>query len=424
MERSTMKEYDVIVVGAGLAGLIATAAAAEGGARVMLAAKGAGALTIGGGTIDLLGCGHDGRPVADPAAAIAALPDSHPYGKLGLPAVQAAAAFFLALCDEAGYPYCGTLAANRWLPTAAGTLKPACLVPATMDTAGTEAIDHVVVFGFAGLRDYRPEIIIEGLSRCPGFRHTHYSVVTIDAGRDATALDLARWLDGDAGRMECREQLAKSLPPGRLVLLPPVLGTRPDCAVWRELEQATGCRLVELAGIPPAVTGFRLRSLLLGCLRRRGVAILENAPVTGAVVEGGRCRAIVTGQSDRRRQYRADAFVIATGGFLGGGLEACPGAAREAIFGLPLAVPADQLAWSEPQLLSAAPQPFARFGVATDRDLRPLDAYGRCLLANVHFAGAILAGCDRSREKSGNGVAVVTGWYAGEAARRESHEKD
>ncbi len=415
-----MNNYDVIVVGAGLSGLIAAAAATAAGAKVMLAAKGAGTLTIGSGTIDLLGYDNAGRPVAAPAAALAALPADHPYGKLGLPAVQAAADFFLALCAAAGYPYCGTLAANRWLPTAAGTLKPACLVPATMDLAGTEDAAHVVVLAFAGLRDYRPEMVIEGLSRRPGFRGKHFSTAVVDAGfgpgRDATALDLARWLDSDAGRRECAEQLKKRLPPGCLVLLPPVLGTRPDYQAWRDLEAATGCRLVELAGIPPAVTGFRLRALFLAHLRRQGVAIHEQAPVTGAVVANGRCLAVVTGQPDRRREYRAGAFVIATGGFLGGGFESAPGAACESIFGLPLDVPADQLAWSEPRLLAARPQPFARFGLETDQDLRPIGADGRAALANVHFAGPNLAGYDYSCEKSGNGVALVSGYHAGTAA--------
>ncbi|MDT8902467.1 anaerobic glycerol-3-phosphate dehydrogenase subunit GlpB [Anaeroselena agilis] len=421
-----MKEYDVIVVGAGLAGLTAAAAAAGEGARVLLAAKGAGALTIGGGTIDILGCDADGRPVTDPAAAVAALPESHPYGKLGLPAVRAAADWFLALAAGAGYPYRGSLGENLWLPTAAGTLKPACLAPATMGVARAAAVNSAVILGIAGLKDYRPEMIARGLARRPGY-NKHYSVVTVDCGfaggRDATALDVARWLDSEAGRREFAAQLKKRLPPGQFVIIPPVLGTQPSCAAWETIEAATGCRLLEIAGAPPAVTGLRLRALLLAHLRSRGVAILEHAAVVRAEAGQGRCQAIVTGHHDRERRYRARSFVLATGGFLGGGLESTAGAARESIFGLPLAVPSDPLAWSAPRLLAAGPQPFARFGVDTDRELRPVDAAGRVVLENVRFAGAILAGCDYSHEKAGNGVAVVSGWHAGVAAGRDSREK-
>lgn len=423
-----MKEYDVIVVGAGFAGLVAAAAAAGEGARVMLAAKGAGALAIGNGTIDLLGYGRDGAPVTDPAAAIAALPESHPYRKIGLTAVRQALGWFLALTADAGYPYSGSPAENLWLPTAAGTLKPSCLVPKTMDPATAAAADRLVVLGFAGLKDYRPEMIIRGLSRRLGYAAKNYTPAVVDGGftggRDATALDIARWLDSPAGRADCAARLKEILTPGQTVLLPPVLGSIPRYDVWQQLQAATGCTLLELAGAPPAVTGFRLRALLLAWLRSRGVAILEHAEVVGAETENGRCLALVTGQSDRRRRYQARSYIIATGGFLGGGLESTPGAARETIFNLPLAVPADPQAWSNPSLLGSDPQPFAAFGVDAGRGLRPVDAAGRVILDNVAFVGANLAGCDYSHEKAGNGVALVSGWQAGVAAGRYSREKN
>ena len=50
-----MSHHDVVVIGAGLAGLTAAVRLAEGGARVLVLAKGVGATHLSPGTIDLIG---------------------------------------------------------------------------------------------------------------------------------------------------------------------------------------------------------------------------------------------------------------------------------------------------------------------------------------------------------------------------------
>ena len=50
-----MKRFDLIVIGTGLAGLTAARTAVEMGAKVLIAGRGMGALTLFGNTIDLLG---------------------------------------------------------------------------------------------------------------------------------------------------------------------------------------------------------------------------------------------------------------------------------------------------------------------------------------------------------------------------------
>ena len=413
-----MSAGDVVIVGGGLAGLVAAAAAAERDKQVVLITKGVGAIAVGSGSIDVLGYGPAGKPAASPLAAMAELPASHPYARAGKDATAKAFAFFLDLCEKGGFPYSGSTGVTRWVPTAVGTLKPTCFVPRTMDTAPLEAAKSAVVVGFRGLKDYYPELIVRGLMQVPSYPR-RFETALVDpglSGRDVNALDVARWLDTEPGRQACIEQMLASIPPGNVVLVPPVLGSLPNYAVLEGLEKATSCRFVEVTGLPPAITGLRLYDLLVSEVKKRGVRIVEHATVTRAVVESGRCAAIVTHGADRERTYRASSVILATGGFYSGGLEAGVGSAREPVFDLPVKVPESQSDWSNASLLSGAAQPFARFGLEVDAQLRPVDGNGKAVFENVHAVGRALSGFDDAFEKSGNGVAVVTGYLAGTLA--------
>ena len=71
---------DVVIIGAGLAGLAAAIKAADAGLSVTLITKGVGGIQLGTGTVDILGYGPD--PVEAPLDAIPAHVASrptHPY---------------------------------------------------------------------------------------------------------------------------------------------------------------------------------------------------------------------------------------------------------------------------------------------------------------------------------------------------------
>ena len=127
--------YDALVIGAGLAGLSAATRLAEGGARVMLIAKGVGATHLAPGTIDVLGYDGGGSRVERPGEALAALDDRHPLKRLGPAAVGRALDWFTSRFDGGplgAYGYRGSLDENVLLPTTVGAAKPSALVPATM----------------------------------------------------------------------------------------------------------------------------------------------------------------------------------------------------------------------------------------------------------------------------------------------------
>ena len=411
-----MKDSGVIVVGGGLAGLFAAIIAARNGKKVSLVTKGVGAIGIGGGTIDVLGYVTNGVPVRNPWEGMATLGDDHPYSLLGRETLASAMEALLALCSQENYSYVGSLQTNQWIPTAFGTLKPSCFTPLSMDATCFEEAEEVFVVGFDGLKDYCVQIIAEGLTKVTKDRkkYTTISLRTgMDDGRDLSALDVARWLDAEAGQKQFFEQLLRSVRPKSLILLPPVLGTRPDYELLKKTEAATQCKVMETVGLPPAVTGFRLRRMLLNCLKKLNVQIIEQSSVIKANITEGKCIEIITGNPDRQRSYQAKSFILATGGFFGGGLQANASEVLETVFNLPVQAPSDRNRWGSERLFSLSGQPFAKFGVRVDERLRPIDASGNVVLDNVFIAGKTLAGYDYCLEKSGNGVALATAYRAG-----------
>lgn len=408
-----MKKSNVIVIGAGLAGLTAAAAASEQAYNVTLLAKGAGTLAFGGGTIDVLGY-FGGKCLHSPLLGLTELPEDHPYAKVGKAGVLEAIHNFQKLCVEANYPLDGSPEFNMWVLTAAGTLKPGGLVPKTMNASDLEQADRIIVVTFSGLKDFYPALIINGLKRLSPYAGKEFHTVSIETGlahgRDVTVLDVARWFNTEQGQDSFARQLAKQIPNNSYLLVPPVLGIEPNYKIWQQLQQWLNCRIIEMAAPPPAITGMRLRTLLLRVLRDRQVTIIEQAHVRKAEIKDGCCKSVTTKHFGRERIYEGDDFILATGGFLGGGLLAEPQQLIEPIFGLPVASTLAAGQTAQLGLLDAGTA--FQSGVRVDSDMCPIDAQGKVLLTNVHLAGNILAGYDYAGEKSGNGVAVVTAYQA------------
>jgi glycerol-3-phosphate dehydrogenase subunit B len=314
------------------------------------------------------------------------------------------------------YPYIGSLNEMKWIPTAAGTLKPTCLVPKTIDVARLKETDTIYIVGFHCLKDYYAELVAKNLKISLG-SEKKYEVVMINhqfsGGRDVTVLDLARWLDTEAGRAEFIKELKGKVKPGSVALIPPILGTASDYLVLDAVEKAMGCHFIETVTVPPSLSGLRLRSMLINRLKKMGVRMIEKANVIKSILEERKCVAVVTDGIDRQRSYYAQNFILATGGFYGGGLISVElGEVNEPIFNIPIQIPIAQEEWSNLNLFSNKKQPFAKIGITTDEKMHPLDIEGNLLFENVFVAGRNLQGYDFCFEKSGNGVALASGYQA------------
>lgn len=417
-----MPSADVVVIGAGLAGLAAGITAAESGARVHVLAKGHAATHWGPGGIDVAGI--PSAPTGRDGIHLLAAEPGHPYAFLG-DDVAEALEWIRPHLAAGGASYLGDLDTPLQLvPTSIGGTRRAAILPAGQAAAiGPWAPgERLVVCGVVGFKDFWPEAIAASLSRERiwegGNRPASVTPVSVAlpglADRhNLNALEIARRFDDPAWRVKAIEAIARAIDAvsgsdGR-VALPAVLGIRDHAAALAALQQRLPAAPFEMPLVPPSVPGMRLYAALRAALRRAGGRVQIGEMVEHVETDGGRVTAVVSAAAARTFTVRAGALVIATGGIAGGGLVAeRDGRLREVLLGLPVeAVPADE--WLAVDAFDPAGHPLEKAGIRTDSELRPVAADGEAPFDNVRVAGSLLAGQRSVRDRCGDGVALTSG---------------
>lgn len=420
-----MNDFDLVVVGGGLSGMMSALFAALREKKVLLITKGSGVLAVGGGTIDLFGCAPDGTGLDSPFAMLDNLPPRHPYSLIGSNNVRRALRTFLDLTKEESFPYVHDGEKNMRVLTALGSIKHSFLVPESMNTRHLDNIKKVFVIGVEGLKDFAPVFISQGFAKCRAFagKKVLHRLLPLPfaLNRDLSTLDLARYLDLQEGHQWLAQSLLEQIgfpqDSTEAVVLPPILGTKSLSQIHTSLRERLGREVWETVGLPPAITGLRLHHLLLRLLKKYRVELIEQATVTASKIEHGHCLYLSTNQGNRERRYHARAFIIATGGILGDGFVSEPHRTWEPILNLDLHASPDDPDWSQPEIFTPEnhyqqTHSFSLLGPRVDNSFRPLTPQNELLCDNVFFVGKSLGGYDHTREKSGNGVAISTAWHA------------
>lgn len=401
--------FDAVVIGGGMAGLTAGTRLAQGGAKVVVLAKGHGSTHLAPGTIDVLG--YAPERVTSPADALGTLiaeRSDHPYALVGIDAVTESLRWF-AECAADGplpsYTYVGGLERNFSIPTAMGVLRPSAMVPSTMAGGEASELGTVAVVSFPVVREFHPSLCAANLTAA-GIRSRGISLHMALERADMNPLGMARRFEDPTWRAHFCAQLLPMLRSEDHVGLPAMLGARDPAGVVADLERRLGRRVFEIPTLPPSVPGMRRYEILRSALRAAGGRLVLGGDVISSERSGDRVTSVSTHAAGRDLTYLADWFVLATGGFASGAIELdSHWVTHERVLGLPLrGVPEAGSPRFEPEYLSE--QPLATAGVAVDGQLR---AEGT---DNVFVAGASLPGAAPWREGSGEGIALATGYAA------------
>jgi glycerol-3-phosphate dehydrogenase subunit B len=407
---------DVLVIGAGTAGLAAATRLAQAGPRVSVVATGEGSIPLASGTVDVLG--YSPAPVESPLRTLPGFMEvnpGHPYARLaGATEVAEALSWFERVTEPLGYR--GDLARNRWVPTVLGGLRPAAALPRSMTAADLSRGGDVLIVGIGGFRDLHPELLAENLghAQAPAGAPIRARAVQIQwpgGAGDLAPFRLAQRFEDPDLRRRLAAEVRPHLDGARAVGFPAVLGRERADEVHADLEDRLERPVFEIAGLPPSLPGLRLYDALRRALREAGGRLLLGSTAVAASRRQASIESVTVTQAAREVTVSARFFLLAGGGFGAGGIvRRLDGGVVEPIFGLPVSAPPAATEPFEPSFFSEHPLSLA--GLLTDGSGRPLDASGAPFADNLYAAGAILAGARPWREKSGEGISLSTAFHA------------
>ncbi|MHA2189106.1 MAG: anaerobic glycerol-3-phosphate dehydrogenase subunit GlpB [Candidatus Thorarchaeota archaeon] len=452
-------ESDVLVIGGGMAGLVAGTVACENGLDTLVIQKGQAATSYSSGAIDVFGYMPNGtEPFLSPLEGIQGIGTFyplHPYGILGfsekesqnetkgiIERVSTSLNWLKEHLKDSIAPLIGSIEENIFPITVIGTTKPTCLLQETMDTSDlVESEDNVLLFvGLKGHPDFNSGSAAKVFSEQqivqnrPPRKVGNCSVELAPFGKlyNISSIEIARHLDHDGAIENFAAVLKENIERigATHVALPPILGLRNARRNQKKLEEILSVKTFELLSFPPSVPGLRLQLALEERYKECGGRFLAGHEVTEFMRTSGLINQVVAKGPRREANIKTKAIVLATGKFIGGGIAGDINGIRETVFDLMTVTSdfynAEELLprrYTNVLAISSMSHDIFGTGLSVDPFFRPVGPDGTNASENLFCAGSVLAGYNYAAEKSGLGVCLATGYaaggYATQAARGE-----
>jgi len=292
------KSFDVVVVGSGIAGLTAAAAAARQSLRVALISTGPGSIALGAGWLKA-------EPMG-PAAEAAELSE--------------ALAFFCETSRLAGCPLMGDIDRPRPMPNYLGSFESVAFAPQRLWNAGGDGMASTVIVGIRGLSIFDENFMAERLNervRVAGSPYAYKArqiALSHDFGTPSTVLQIGLCFDRDpAFRAELMAALRTAASGFERILLPGILGLHSSEWMLAQVEAELGCSVCEIPTLPPSILGLRLFHRLQSYLHSNGVELFAGFPAQRLLLRDGMCAGVEVTAPGHPMTLRGESVVLATG---------------------------------------------------------------------------------------------------------------
>lgn len=412
--------FDVVIIGGGLAGLTCGIALQSQGKRCAIVNNGQAAIDFASGSMDLLARDPaSGQVLSDIRQGLPNLAPTHPYHLFGAENVLAKSAQFEELARSLNLNMLGSNVQNHLRITPLGGLRPTWLSPDSVPTVAIGepfAYQKIAILGIEGYHDFQPQLLAENLKQNAQFAHCECSVGFLHIpeldylrqnSREFRSVNIAQLLAHKLAFADLVEEIKQAAGSAQAVFLPACFGLD-DQSFFNSLKQATGLALFELPTLPPSLLGIRQHRQLRLQFEKLGGLMMNGDKALRAEFNGNRVSRIFT-TAHEDEPIEASHFVLATGSFFSNGLIAEFEEIREPLFGLDIHGSKsfeknDRLSWTNNRF--SQPQPYHTAGVV-------ITAQGKAVkngepLANLYAIGNVLGGYDGINEGCGSGVAIVS----------------
>ena len=414
--------FDVAIIGGGLAGLTCGIALQQRGKRCVIINNGQAAIDFASGSLDLLSRMPDGSTVEninENLTALRTVLPAHPYSLLGAEKVIAKAQDFERLANALNLDLIGSSEKNHWRVTGLGSLRGAWLSPNSVPTVqGNETFPHkrIAVLGIEGYHDFQPQLLAANLVLNPQFAHCEVTsgflnIPQLDElrqnAREFRSVNIAQLLEHKLAFNDLVSEIIESAQGANAVLLPACFGLE-NQEFMNALRDATKLALFELPTLPPSLLGMRQRIQLRRKFESLGGLMINGDSALNAHFEGDRVHCIKTRLLEDE-EIIADNFVLAAGSFFSKGLVSEFDKIYEPVFesdiiGVEGFNDKNRFSWTNHRF--ANPQPYQSAGVAINEHCQ-VQKCGQ-FLANLYATGNVIGGFNALELGCGSGVAVVT----------------